>query len=477
MDCLVIDLTHGGIKIAISLSKKDIYENIYCYDIYNTLDNINRNILDVFNIKVLNLKDLENIQNDLCVISPIHLPLTQEEIKQKINDHNISYEFINHHEAVALILDKWQHRCENIPKVEITGVKGKTSCVFMLKEILDEPLILSSLGAILSNTQKDMFLKRNISITPANIKETIDLAYKTANPICEIAQGKMEKTDNVNYKSAIFECSLGVCGISDVGLLTNIVEDYPIAKGNSKASIAKSQIFKCPIVVCEEETLNKYYPNENREKINTFSLENNNANITLSKIDFGLIKTSIIVEYHDLITTAGNKINGTIEIETFAPAYHHVSNVLGTLGVVLSLNIDKEKIKNGFKNYKGVKGRSSIKQEDESTIIEEINPGINTTAIKKSIDMIKNLNNYCVIIGGDYGVTCEEINEDKVADLLNNADIDLILTGEVGLNIKEKMNKEAIFIEDYKNALNSKIKDKKNILFIYRSTYKELNKR
>ena len=81
----------------------------------------------------------------------------------------------------------------------------------MLKEILDEPLILSSLGAILSNTQRNMFLKRNISITPANIKETIDLAYKTANPICEIAQGKMEKTDNVNYKSAIFECSLEIC--------------------------------------------------------------------------------------------------------------------------------------------------------------------------------------------------------------------------------------------------------------------------
>ena len=31
---------------------------------------------------------------------------------------------------------------------------------------------------------------------------------------------------------------------------------------------------------------------------------------------------------------------------------------------------------------------------------------------EKSIDMIKNLENYVVILGGDYGVTCEEIDEE-----------------------------------------------------------------
>ena len=32
---LVIDLTHGGVKIAINLAKKG--EKVYAYDIYNTL--------------------------------------------------------------------------------------------------------------------------------------------------------------------------------------------------------------------------------------------------------------------------------------------------------------------------------------------------------------------------------------------------------------------------------------------------------
>ena len=69
------------------------------------------------------------------------------------------------------------------------GVKGKTTSVFMLKEIfIDEnPLILSSLGALLYKDNNEIILKKNISITPANIKETVDLAYKIANPICKIA--------------------------------------------------------------------------------------------------------------------------------------------------------------------------------------------------------------------------------------------------------------------------------------------------
>lgn len=466
MDCLVIDLTHGGVKIAISLKKKNIFNNIYCYDIYNTLNDIDSRILEVFNIKIVKLEDLKNL-NELTVVYPIHLPLTKKEIKKKLNIKNIT--FLTHHEAVKIILESWSKRHPEIPKVEITGVKGKTSSVFMLKEILDEPLILSSLGAIISKTNKDMILKKNISITPANIKETIDLSYKINNPVCEIAAGKCEKSYNINYKSAIFENSLGGCGIGDVGLLTNIVENYPIAKGNSNAQIAKKQIFKCSIVVCERETLEKYYSNY---KATTFSLFED-ANITISNLKIDLMKTTFTVNYHDLLTCENNYIKGSFEIETFAPSHYHVKNVLGVIGVSLSLNIDEKQIQNGLKNYKGIPGRSSIKKINNSTIIEEINPGINVTAIKKSIDMIKNLDNYVVVIGGDYGVTCEEINEVELANLLNTLNIDLFLTGDVGLSLSKKINKPFEFIEDYSKLID----ENKNILFIYRSNYKNISKR
>ena len=103
--------------------------------------------------------------------------------------------------------------------------------------VSENPLILSSLGAILYEDGREIILKKNISITPANIKETVDLAYKIANPVCEIAEGRAQSENLKKYSSAIFESSLGVSGIGDVGLLTNISENYPIARKMSTASI------------------------------------------------------------------------------------------------------------------------------------------------------------------------------------------------------------------------------------------------
>ena len=237
MNNLVIDLTHGGVKISISLAKKG--KNVLAYDLYNTLKPIDAEMLAVYNVEIIRLEDLADFKGYMNVIYPIHMPLTFEEIKSY--NPNLNYTFKSHHESIREILDDWG---EDILKIEVTGVKGKTTSVFMLKEILieDNPLILSSLGALLYENNKEIILKKNISITPANIKETIDLAYKVANPICKIADGVVESENLRKYNSAIFESSLGVSGIGDVGLLLNIAEDYPIAKGKSSASKAKRQV-------------------------------------------------------------------------------------------------------------------------------------------------------------------------------------------------------------------------------------------
>lgn len=482
MEALVIDLTHGGVKIAISLSKTKEYNVIYAWDIYNTLKPIDRKMLEVYGIKLIDLEDIKGKSKNLTIISPIHLPLSEDEIKDKINDSSINYTFLTHHEATGIILKKWCEKYPQIPKIEVTGVKGKTSCVFMLKEIFinENPLILSSLGAILYRNKKETILKKNISITPANIKETIDLAYKISNPICEIAGGQVKSENHIEYGAAIFESSLGVTGIGDIGLLTNIAENYPIAKNRLNAKEAKSQVFKCKFVAIEKETLDKYYANEREEfsyKINTFSQENPDANVSASNIKYDINKTQFDVNYNNLKTVSGNKINGSFKVITFAPGLHHVQNVLGVITTALTCNINEKNIVEGLYNYTGIAGRSSKKIIENSLIIEEINPGINTKAIENSITMLNNIEDYYVIIGGDYGITCEEIDENKVSSLLDNLDINLILTGDVGKSIHEKMNKTTTFIKNYNDAINKCVENNKNILFIYRSNYKELSKR
>ena len=308
----------------------------------------------------------------------------------------------------------------------------------MLKEILidDNPLLLSSLGALIYEDKNEIVLQKNISITPPNIKETIDLAYKLANPICG---GEIK--DRI-YDCAIFESSLGASGIGDVGLLTNIVEDYPIARNNSSASIAKKQVFNCDIVCCQKEDLDRYYRDIDHPKVNSFSLKCKNANLYVEDITYSLDETTMNIAYSNINTKNGELVSGNIEIKTFAPGPHHALNVLGVVATALSLNIDESRIIAGLENYKGIPGRTNKQIIGNSIIIEEINPGINTKAIEASINMLNNKSDYIISIGGDYGITCEEIDEDAVGELIDNL-----------------------------------IENNKNLLFIYRSDYRKLSER
>lgn len=465
MNNLVIDMTHGGVKIAISLAKKG--KNVLAYDIYNTLSAIDKKMLEIYDVWLLNdLSELKDYKGEMRVIYPIHLPLTFDEIAS--NNPDLSYTFTSHHEIVCELLKDWG---SDIIKIEITGVKGKTSCVFMLKEILidENPLILSSLGALLYENGNEIILKKDISIAPANIKETIDLAYKIANPICKIADGIVESENLRKYNSAIFESSLGVSGIGDVGLLTNISENYPIAKKRSCAAEAKRQVFRCKSVVCEKESLDEYYSDVKHPKINTFSLDDKTANLYVEKVSYSLDKTEIAVKYENVMTIDDDILNGSLTLKTFAPGSHHVKNVLGVILACITLKIDENKIIDGLANYNGITGRTTKRSKGDSIIIEEINPGINTDAIRQSINMIGDLKDWYVAIGGDYGITCEEIDEEKVAGYLGTLESDIILTGEVGSSILDKMTRNADYIEDIDEVYDLAIANNKNLLFIYLS--------
>lgn len=487
MNYLVVDMTHGGVKLCLKLSK-DKENTVYGYDIYHSLKQSDLKEIESNNIKLIeNIGNLKNL-NLLSVISPVHCRLQEENYKEQINK-NITY--YTHHSGVKLILKTWLNNMNksNIPIIEITGVKGKTTTSFILKEILPNPLLLSSLGSYIFK-EDPIILKKNISITPANIIETIDMAGKIANPKCSLNMDGNKFKDEINYESAIFESSLGACGIGDIGILTNIIEDYPIAKGKSSASIAKEQIFNCKLVVCEYNTLKQYYKKFNEDKINTFAIDNDNSDVNLigRNIKYGLNKTSFTIEYNNLKTINGNLISGNFNVVSFAPGPHHILNILAATTGALSLEIEEKVIINGLSNFKGIEGRSSIRKIDNSTIIEEINPGLNTSSIEKSIEMVEEDNDYNIIIGGKYGITCEEIEEDKLIKLigskiLKNPHLKIILVDELGHSIKRKINnldskfESTIYVQELDQAIEYSLKNNKNILLIYRSNYSQVNKR
>jgi UDP-N-acetylmuramyl pentapeptide synthase len=495
MEAFVVDLTHGGVIIAIELEKLGYFSQVYAYDLYQTLKCEDMEKLSFHNIKIMknlsdiNVNNINNLQKrELLISSPIHSPLKADEIRRKTNYH--AGLNLTHHETVKFILEDWKREMENekINVIEVTGVKGKTTTVSLLKSIFKEynPLILTSLGASLTMNNEEIILKKNISITPASILETINLANKSLEKNIK----KNQKSGKIGYGIAIFENSLGTSGIATVGVLTNIIENYKIAKNSSNAKTAKEQVFNNAHVVIDYDTLLKFYPEKVDDKVNTFKLENYslygekidksyslNPNLIAKNVKYDLFESEIEIEYKNIKTIHNNNLDGKLTLVTFTLGKYHVLNVLAAITTALTLEIGDKAIKEGLKNFKPIYGRSSVRFKGDFKIIEEINAGINAKSIEKSIEIIKELNNYSIIIGGKYGVTCEEIDEFKLSKLLDNVldkyELDLILVDELGKNVADKMNKSVNFIEDYLKAQEIALKKQKNILFIYRSNYSQ----
>lgn len=438
---LIVDMTHGGVKLAIEFSKLDSFD-VYAWDIYHTLNQKQKEYLRENSIELVDEEFIKG--KEFKIIAPVHSKL----------EYPVD---MTHHEAVRFLLKN----NVDIPIIEITGVKGKTSIVYMLREIFKDfkPLILSSLGVEVEEKGNWKLLKRDISITPANIITAWELGH--------------------NYDPGIFivETSLGGTGLGRIGILTNVAEDYSIAAGSKTASQAKTQIFKDELVISDLASFNKFYV-EFEEKTNTFSLDE--GNVKASHISYGLKETIFQVEVQELKTISGEIVTGIFKIETFAPAPYHVENVLSAICASLTCGLSPDTIRSGLKRFHGLKGRTSLRYLDGTIVIEEINPGINVTAVKKAVEMVEELPKSTVIFGGKYGVTCEEIDEKSISTVLNelNEDVGLILADEVGAALKRRVKRKFIYREDITHAVDYARKNNyQHILLIYRSNFNDLNHR
>lgn len=188
----------------------------------------------------------------------------------------------------------------------------------------------------------------------------------------------------------------------------------------------------------------------------------------------------------DLKTRDGRCINTSFECSTFAPADYHLENSLSAICAALSMGTPVELINKCLKNFKGLPGRTSINNDyftsksNKIRVIEEINPGINVTAVKKAVNMIKDYENPALVLGGSYGVTCEEIDEESLINFIEGIEdnIILVLTGDLGKNLKDTMGGGLSYHSQIDQAVNiAGDYGAKNILLIFRSNYSDLRRR
>ena len=435
---LICDANHGGLTLLDEYSKYTD-NNLFFYDIYNKLNKHEiKNYSNRYNVTFLNLED---INDEYTVIAPVHMnPVIP-----------VDY---THHEFTSYLVDKHKNRYGwNFKIIQVTGVKGKTTTTSIISTILDDTnrLVLTSNALVYYCKDEFKVLKENLSITPSSIITALNIA--------------LEEDVLFDIEYFIVEVSLGVIPNQEISILTNILEDYSIANNTSHASLAKKSVFRSKYVICDKKSLDTYYEQEEKDNIISVSLEDRSSDLFVEDIKYDIDTTRFCIVFKDKC----------FDMKCFALTDFYVNNILFAISVGLLLNMDIEDMKLSLKNMKSIPGRTSYKRINDKLVVEEINPGLNSTSIKESVENISRYSNSLIIIlGGDYGITCEEIDEEKLKGFIKSVKPNnIIFTGELGFNLYNSLNDNKYnFMEDVNEALKYALnKDFEIIEVIYRSRY------
>ncbi|BDU49599.1 UDP-N-acetylmuramate--L-alanine ligase [Haliovirga abyssi] len=157
----------------------------------------------------------------------------------------------------------------------------------------------------------------------------------------------------------------------EYSIITNIEADHLEKHGtfeNIKKSFLKfMEKTKKEVIVCKDcevldELAKQISERDEEKKIITYSLKDKTANIYCENI---YIKNGIT---HYTVIENGEEIG---EFELKIPGEHNILNSLGVIYIARKLKIEKEKLKNKLKNFKGAKRRFDILYENSVRIIDD----------------------------------------------------------------------------------------------------------
>ncbi len=352
------------------------------------------------------------------VIAPVHLNPNFEVMKQALEKE---IPVMNHHESVKEIA-ALKNLFTDIKVVEVTGTVGKTAVCELICQLLENKFeVLSHTSSItrFKSVEKEVRFPR-LSGTPANVLKVMGIA----------------REKNLKPDIAVFEVSLGLTGIGDVGVITSLEADYRIAGGTKDASAVKKATLKNyeGIVVHP-----KLLISEGNLGANTFGDRDNNLWID---------ERENKVIFNRLRTINGDFISGEIAFKSFDPfsGEYYRKSLEAAFCAVLSLDIPSEEINT---DISAVKGRMKLEKLKGRFLIDNSNSGTKLEFLDEVTENARRISEKMILIVGEESqYVCEGVDLEELRRVIKNVAQDFVEIIIVGKEFRDKIEGKNVFFSD-----------------------------
>ena len=398
MKVMVVDATHGGITLSEEFWARG--DEVTCVDVYGTLP---KKAWKEYSEKFRVERELPAPSRYDLIVKPVHFPLDPF--------RGVEERVITHHQAVRLLL----YDRIKFPVVEITGSFGKTTsalCAISLLRRRFSILSLTSRGIRFQSGAKEEVLLEGASTTPANIIKAVKLAR--------------ERPD-----LAIFEVSLGGTGLADLGIIKNVYENYPIARGTSSALEAKLSMVKdrkkgsTVLVNADDEKLSdltgvQFFSPSGRD----CQVKAVNARVHTDGIEFTMVLKGF--------KSRRGRLNGVRGVRSLPGPIgkQQIENMLVGATIASYFHWEETDIVFGAEPFEK---RMVLDSFDPPRVLNK-SPSLSAGSIQASIrDYLELFPPNRLEIGGKLKTTCGSVNPKQVASILSSSPfLEIVLFGELG---------------------------------------------
>jgi UDP-N-acetylmuramate-alanine ligase len=379
VDILILDALHGGEVLAEIMARRG--HSVICADIYGKASEATMMQISAGGASAVTAVPKRHFD---IVMAPVHCP---DSFLEGVTWN----EKITFHEAVGRLIGDGDFR------IEVTGVKGKTSTCCIIAHVL--------------------------SVSGVRVMLHTSRAYGPWEDGRHLEDGKMSIAPTSllripqGYDASVCEVSLGGSGKADIAVITNIADDYAIAAGTRKASEAKASIL-CSGINIVPRRESRSWERYGKEIIRY------GGRIRIIRVN-GLGE-EIEAELH----------YGGIRKISFGKGYlalQYLDSMEAALEVFHAMGVPADIVIKGLGSFRGVPGRGEIRMEGGVTRVKERNPGISHVSVDHVLRCIREYGfggRMLAILDPVSRKICDTLDTIKVIEAADRYGVPVISAGE-----------------------------------------------